>query len=169
MSFTRRGFLSNTAFASLVGLPAVASAATPVELSWSDLASKAGALDIAKLGLLRIVQHGEMTHAFDLELGSQVTKAYNGQLVRIPGFLLPLDFDGAYVKTGLLVPYVGACIHVPPPPPNQLILVTLKTRYASSQLFAPVYATGVFQTATAEKQFTEVGYVLTAHTVAAYP
>ena len=50
-----------------------------------------------------------------------MTDKYNGKLVRIPGYLVPLEYDGTGVSAALLVPYVGACIHVPPPPANQMV------------------------------------------------
>ena len=66
----------------------------------------------------------------------------DGQIVRIPGYALPLEHKDTGVKDLLLVPYVGACIHVPPPPANQIIYVTLKTGYVSTNLYDPVWITG---------------------------
>ncbi len=46
----------------------------------------------------------------------------DGQEVRIPGFVVPIETDGrGNLKEFFLVPYFGACIHVPPPPANQII------------------------------------------------
>ena len=67
----------------------------------------------------------------------------NGQLVRIPGYALPLEFDGAEVSEFLLVPYVGACIHTPPPPPNQIVFIKVSEPFASSGLYTPVWVEGV--------------------------
>jgi uncharacterized protein len=52
----------------------------------------------------------------------------NGQRIRLPGYVVPLDGSGAggTLKEFLLVPYFGACIHTPPPPANQIVHVTLK-------------------------------------------
>ncbi len=66
----------------------------------------------------------------------------DGQIVRIPGYALPLEHKDTGIKELLLVPYVGACIHVPPPPANQIIYVTLKTGYVSNNLYEPVWITG---------------------------
>ena len=52
-----------------------------------------------------------------------IVPALNGIRVEIPGFVVPLDIDRDSVKEFLLVPYFGACIHVPPPPSNQVIHV----------------------------------------------
>jgi hypothetical protein len=50
----------------------------------------------------------------------------NGHLVRIPGFIVPLDDFEDEAREFLLVPYFGACVHTPTPPPNQLVLVRMK-------------------------------------------
>lgn len=47
----------------------------------------------------------------------------NGKKIKIPGFVVPLDFEETQISEFFLVPYFGACIHVPPPPPNQIIYV----------------------------------------------
>lgn len=47
----------------------------------------------------------------------------NGTRIEIPGFVVPLDVNWDNVSEFLLVPYFGACIHVPPPPSNQVIHV----------------------------------------------
>jgi hypothetical protein len=66
----------------------------------------------------------------------------DGQVIKLPGYVLPLDFEGTLVRSFLLVPYVGACIHVPPPPPNQIVYVELKLGFENKKLFAPVWVTG---------------------------
>jgi hypothetical protein len=66
----------------------------------------------------------------------------DGQVIKLPGYVLPLDFEGTLVRSFLLVPYVGACIHVPPPPPNQIVHVELKQGFESKELYAPVWVTG---------------------------
>ena len=53
----------------------------------------------------------------------QVNQDLNGKRIRMPGYLLPLEFSEEGVRDFLLVPYVGASIHVPPPPANQFVMV----------------------------------------------
>jgi len=74
----------------------------------------------------------------------QVNDELNGKEVRIVGHLLPLDLSGEMITDFLLVPYVGACIHTPPPPPNQIIQATLKTPIPVNydDVFRPVVVTG---------------------------
>ena len=72
-----------------------------------------------------------------------VETSLDNQNVRIPGFVLPLEFDGMRVTEFLLVPTVGACIHVPPPPPNQMVHVSVTEGIESKGLFAPVWVEGM--------------------------
>ena len=79
-----------------------------------------------------------------------VNTELDGQNVRIPGYLLPLDFDGKKVTEFLLVPYVGACIHVPPPPPNQIVHVRPDEAVDDPGMFAAVSGDGLNWTAVPE-------------------
>lgn len=66
----------------------------------------------------------------------------DGQFIRLPGYALPLEYDGAAIQEFLLVPYVGACVHVPPPPQNQMVFVKLSEPFIVTDLFTPVWITG---------------------------
>ncbi len=71
----------------------------------------------------------------------------DGESVRIPGYLLPLEFDGDKVTEFFLVPYVGACIHVPPPPANQIVHVKTDKGYTTDGgLYTPVWVNGTMKT-----------------------
>ena len=77
----------------------------------------------------------------------RVRTGWNGKTVRLPGFIVPIDFEGSSVTFFIPVPYFGACVHVPPPPPpNQLASVTTETPYESEGLFEAVNVTGVLGT-----------------------
>lgn len=88
-------------------------------------------------------------------------KALNGKEVRIPGFVVPLDDfmeDGAEF---LLVPYYGACVHTPPPPPNQIIFVQMTGKKAVKlTLFDAVWMHGKLKIATVESPYGTVGFTL---------
>jgi len=74
-------------------------------------------------------------------------KELDGKPVRIPGYLLPLEFEGDKVSEFLLVPYVGACIHTPPPPPNQIVHVKSEEAYSTDGgLYMPVWVNGLMKT-----------------------
>ncbi len=66
----------------------------------------------------------------------------DGHVIKLPGYVLPLDFEGTLVRSFLLVPYVGACIHVPPPPLNQIVHVQIKQGFENKELYTPVWVTG---------------------------
>ncbi len=73
-------------------------------------------------------------------------KELDGSQVRIPGYLLPLEFDGNKVTEFFLVPYVGACIHTPPPPPNQIVHVVTEEAFTTDGgLFTPVWVDGTIR------------------------
>ncbi len=65
-----------------------------------------------------------------------------GQIVRLPGYLLPLEMDGTLAVEFLLVPTVGACVHTPPPPANQVVHVVYPEGFSTQSLFTPVWITG---------------------------
>ena len=79
------------------------------------------------------------------DVRTAIVKELDGKSVRIPGYLLPLEVSGSKVTEFLLVPYVGACIHVPPPPRNQIVYVKSPPGkgYTSEDLFDPVWVSGV--------------------------
>ena len=101
---------------------------------------------------------------------------FQGQIVRIPGYALPLEHKDMGVKEFLLVPYVGACIHVPPPPPNQTVYVSLKEAYTVKDLYEPVWITGRLSIKTTNKSLSlvdgsaviETAYMLDGITVGPY-
>jgi len=51
------------------------------------------------------------------------------KLIKLDGFIAPLTQNNGKISEFLLVPYFGACIHVPPPPVNQTILVKTAVDY----------------------------------------
>lgn len=65
-----------------------------------------------------------------------------GQEISIKGFMMPLDYDAKAVSEFLFMPYIPSCMHVPPPPPNQLILVKMKTGSTVVPSFYPVEVSG---------------------------
>lgn len=96
--------------------------------------------------------------------------------VKIPGYLVPLEYDGNQVVEFILVPYRGACIHTPPPPANQMVLVRFKKGFPLTGLFTPVWVTGRLSIDRSEQSVAlsdgaaafEVGYALDATQVVEY-
>jgi hypothetical protein len=65
-----------------------------------------------------------------------------GKEITMKGFMMPLDYDSKAVVEFLFMPYVPACMHVPPPPPNQLVLVKMKKGTTVTPSFYPIELTG---------------------------
>jgi uncharacterized protein len=68
--------------------------------------------------------------------------ALNGAEVRIAGFVVPLEREGNALREFLLVPYFGACIHVPPPPANQIVHVVSPRPVPNTATMDAVWASG---------------------------
>jgi len=107
---------------------------------------------------------------------SMMRTEWDGAEIRIPGYMLPLEFDGNQIVEFLLVPYVGACIHTPPPPANQIIHVRSNVSFRSNGLFTPVWVTGKLTVENSQQSVGlsdgasgfEVGYALQATEVVEY-
>ena len=95
----------------------------------------------------------------------RVVEALNGKRVSIGGYIVPLYFDAMIVKEFLLVPYVGACVHVPPPPVNQLVYVKTDKGLEIDGLFDPVTVVGTMKTETAFTGLADAGYSIDAESV----
>lgn len=87
---------------------------------------------------------------------SAVNEAIIGSNIRMPGYVLPLEFKDRKVVEFLLVPTVGACIHTPAPPANQIVHVVYPEGIEVNGLFTPVWITGAMG---AQRSVQNVGYV----------
>lgn len=94
-----------------------------------------------------------------------VVEALNGKRVEIGGYIVPLDFEATSVKEFLLVPFVGACVHVPPPPANQIVFVAAAKGFAIKSMFEPVTVVGVMRTEIAHTGLADAGYKIEADRV----
>ena len=95
----------------------------------------------------------------------RVVTEFNGKRVRIGGYVVPLDFEATSIKEFLLVPFVGACIHVPPPPANQIVYVKSAEGFEVTGQFEPVWITGTLKVTSAFTGLAEAGYSLEADRV----
>ena len=93
----------------------------------------------------------------------------DGRRVRIPGYVVPLDYDGqTRVDEFLLVPYFGACIHTPPPPANQVVHANASSAIELDSLYDPVWAVGTLATETVTSALAESGYRMRIERVEPY-
>ena len=98
-----------------------------------------------------------------------VVRDLDGKQVKLPGFVVPLDMDGQKTGEFLLVPYYGACIHVPPPPANQTVHVVADAgREYRGGLFDPVWVSGILKVESSSSDLAEAGYRLEATQVEPY-
>lgn len=167
---TRRGFVLGTATGLALAPLGRAGAAEAIELDWLDLIPREpGASETKDLEvILGIIEHGQLATGFEQALSGAVTTEYDGKRVRIPGFMVPLSFEGSTVREFLLVPYIGACIHVPPPPPNQIVMVTAEEPYEITGYFDAVYVEGTMATEGVSTELASVGYSITDAEVSPY-
>jgi hypothetical protein len=93
----------------------------------------------------------------------------DGVRIRIPGFVVPLEVDEQQrVTRFFLVPYFGACIHLPPPPPNQMIYVDVKQGVKIENISDPVWVSGELTTTLVENDMATAAYSLNIEAIAAY-
>jgi hypothetical protein len=104
------------------------------KITWDDLLNEEWyqqmKKDMSTYGRLAFLKDGseeaeKMMASMRLKLDeAPISKKYVNQKIRMPGFVVPLDAVRNGQREFLLVPYFGACIHTPPPPANQIVLVT---------------------------------------------
>ena len=104
----------------------------------------------------------------DAWANAPVVEALDGRRVRIPGFAVPLDGDAETVSEMLLVPYFGACIHVPPPPSNQIVHVPEMRPVARDAAYDAVWVEGVLRARGKHTDVGSAGYTLEAGVVRPY-
>jgi len=108
----------------------LADAAREAEASVTDIISEGSAQDtMEQIGTYNVVE------------------SLNGEKIRIPGYVVPLDFSAKSEHTEfLLVPYFGACLHTPPPPPNQIVFVKADPAAKIPNIYDPVWLEGTMKT-----------------------
>ena len=165
MTFSRRQTLLLTVAA--CALPRASGAVTAREIEWNQLIPQG-------VPYPEIVAEGEMDVENDTWVpvydanARRFSTELDGAYIRMPGFVIPLELDARGVKTFLLVPYVGACIHVPPPPANQLVYVESLQAVPFANLWAAVWVTGTLRTQLQNTNLGEIGYARDAVEVTLY-
>lgn len=138
---------SETPAAELLRAIAETPAGEPVEVDWRTLA-----------GLN--YESGEMT---------DVLRELNGKQIKIPGFMVPLEDFAEQVSEFLLVPYFGACIHTPPPPPNQIVHVHMDgNRKAKVEWWEPIWMEGTLSIEDIESIYGVSGFQLVGMSISPY-
>lgn len=99
---------------------------------------------------------------------SDALKKLDGQIVKVPGFIVPLEDGADGVTEFLLVPYFGACIHMPPPPPNQIVYVKTNGFKVGVDLWAPIWVVGTLKIDNVDSYYGMVGYQLEGRKIMLY-
>ena len=99
-----------------------------------------------------------------------VNETLNGAFVKIPGFIAPLEFTDETITEFLLVPYFGACIHVPAPPPSQTILVKTAEGHGISfaDSYNPIWIVGMLTTEANSTELADAYYYMEDATIELY-
>lgn len=153
----------------LAGLaaPQVALGATHREITWDDLVPPG-------VPFAEIIGEGDLDEAADTwrpifdENAYKMNPALDGADIKMPGYIIPLETTGDGVTHFILVPYIGACIHVPPPPANQLVLVSSTKPWPVDDLWDAVWVYGKMSIALQSLELGDTGYALQADNVELY-
>ncbi|MBZ9800586.1 DUF3299 domain-containing protein [Mesorhizobium sp. ES1-6] len=125
------------ALAAALALSTAGASAETAHIFWKDLrpATQAVAED-AGLPMIaaKLPDHGET-----------LSIALQDKTIQLAGYALPVDRDGDLVYQFLLVPWTGACSHMPTPPPNQIVLVTPARPYKMAEAYEAVSVTGAMK------------------------
>ncbi len=142
-------------------------------IEWFDLVPEKEAEILSTIDL--IIDHTGKTNPLEKGIyqealtSTNVIPEMNGKLIRIAGFVVPLEFKDKTVTQFLLVPFFGACIHVPPPPPNQIIFVDYpKGMKELRNMESPVWISGKIKTSLVESNMATTAYYLQAELVKEY-
>lgn len=107
--------------------------------------------------------------AVQMEPAAPVVAELNGREVKLPGYIVPLGInEQGMVNEFLLVPYFGACIHVPPPPSNQIVHVQSEPGIKLEALYQPFWITGAMQVEHVESDLANAGYKITSASIEPY-
>lgn len=100
---------------------------------------------------------------------AETVSTFNGEVVKVPGFIVPLSITASgMVSEFFLVPYYGACIHVPPPPPNQIVYVKMDKQFELKSIYDPVWVTGVMKAETMAVQMASAAYTVAGQKITPY-
>ncbi|WP_413575328.1 DUF3299 domain-containing protein [Bdellovibrio sp. HCB290] len=92
--------------------------------------------------------------------------ALNNQPVKLPGFMVPLEDEQRQVVEFLLVPSSQACIHVPAPPPNQMVFVKMKKGVPAIQ--GPIWVYGTLKLVTKQSMYGDASFEITGEAIEPY-
>ncbi|MBO6697145.1 MAG: DUF3299 domain-containing protein [Henriciella sp.] len=146
-------------------------AAGPLTINWDDLLPDGEMEELARLyALSTAATNVDHFGAQSEQIGTfNVVEELIGETVRLPGFVLPLDAQIAgEVTEFLFVPYVGACVHMPPPPPNQIVYVLADRPIMIERNWEPIWAIGLLTSDQTHSGLGSTAYTLELTEVESY-
>ncbi|WP_434701263.1 DUF3299 domain-containing protein [Pseudomonas sp. D1-36] len=151
-------------------------AAEPRDLAWSEMIPPDAPPEVPNMTPLHDLS--KMSDALAAESApaakqdlpnAPVVKALDGQQIRLPGYIVPLEVSEEGRTTDfLLVPYFGACIHVPPPPSNQIVHVKSEVGVKLDELYQPYWVEGPMQVKPSTSELADAGYQMEAQKIYVY-
>lgn len=138
----------------------------PLELMWGDLIPKEQRQSINPFGQRTTVAQRAQRAKQSLE--GDFRHDLDGRNVSISGLIIPLEGDEKSMSELLLLPYHGACIHVPPPPPNQILYVKFAQPVPREPIWQAVTIKGELRVESTSTNLAEVGYLLDGHQLKDY-
>ncbi|EPJ78436.1 DUF3299 domain-containing protein [Pseudomonas sp. ABY48] len=151
-------------------------AAEPRDLAWSEMIPPDAPPEVPNMTPLHDLS--KMSDALAAESApaakqdlpnAPVVKTLDGQQIRLPGYIVPLEVSEEGRTTDfLLVPYFGACIHVPPPPSNQIVHVKSEVGVKLDELYQPYWVEGPMQVKPSTSELADAGYQMEAEKIYVY-
>ena len=139
-----------------------------VRLKWLELVPKYAYDFVPETGVTEEMWEDENFLNKVEEAGLLINETVVGKKIRIDGFMVPLDFDygeALTVEEFVLVPDAGMCIHVPPPPPNQMIFVKLSKPERVRFMYQPIAIEGILKNTPPIKNVYNSIYEVTAEKI----
>ena len=149
-----------------VALPP-ARAAEPLAIRWEQLIPQSLHQTASSKLMAKMSPHRQTVGHASVSMSprSDLVTAYDGQRVRISGFVLPFNNEEPPYKRLLLIPFSGACVKFPPPR-NQAILIVHEAGIRLDSFVDPVAVTGVMNVAPTQTDIAKIGYRITAEVIA---
>lgn len=98
-----------------------------------------------------------------------VVEDLDGLIARMPGYILPLDFaEHGSAREFLLLPFHGACVHYPPPPPNQIVYLRSAEPIQFASLWEPVWVEGLMTIERVDTDLAATAYSMVVRSVEPY-
>ena len=144
------------------------------QLKWEDLVPEGEEERLAELYRAQAERARQIEDGAETDIATQIgsdstVPDFDGLRVRLPGYTVPFEYGvDAEITEFLLVPYFGACLHAPPPPPNQTIYVTTEKPIKLADLAQAVWIEGTLHTSKQETLLADAAYTIVMTDIVAY-